>query len=257
MAISALAALALIAISQDAYAHTIDSIDNKYRIEIGWMNEPVVSGEGNGIELFISPLTPCPDLDAITCASQQEFHDGITGLEKDIQIQLLYKTEKITLVMRADHNIPGAYYTFVTPAKSGFYQANLLGSIQGTPVSLSMHPPKVGDPSFIKFPEEAEHGASDHDTITNQIADLNNRLDMLQGEVTALQADLESVDDIIFEIGSSVDAVRDGDLATLQDELEAIRDSGDDQGSAIAYTAIAISLGSIGVAVAAIVSRRR
>ena len=34
----------------NVYAHTIDSIDDKYRIEIGWMNEPVVTGETNGID---------------------------------------------------------------------------------------------------------------------------------------------------------------------------------------------------------------
>jgi len=42
----------------NAYAHTVDSIDNKYRIEIEWMNEPVVSGETNGIEFLFSHLTP-------------------------------------------------------------------------------------------------------------------------------------------------------------------------------------------------------
>jgi len=36
-----------------AFGHTIDSVE-EYRLEIGWMNEPVVSGETNGIELFMS-----------------------------------------------------------------------------------------------------------------------------------------------------------------------------------------------------------
>lgn len=40
-----------------AFGHTIDSV-NGYRLEIGWMNEPVVSKETNGIELFVSPLEP-------------------------------------------------------------------------------------------------------------------------------------------------------------------------------------------------------
>ena len=38
-----------------AYGHTIDSV-GEYRLEIGWMNEPVVSGETNGIELYVSPF---------------------------------------------------------------------------------------------------------------------------------------------------------------------------------------------------------
>jgi len=40
-----------------AYGHTIDAV-GEYRVEIGWMNEPVVSGETNGIEFYASPLEP-------------------------------------------------------------------------------------------------------------------------------------------------------------------------------------------------------
>jgi len=43
------------------YGHTVDGIGD-YRIEIGWMNEPVVSGETNALELYVSPLTACPDI---------------------------------------------------------------------------------------------------------------------------------------------------------------------------------------------------
>ena len=55
------------------------------------MNEPVVSGETNGIELFVSPLESGLEL------KEQKFKNGISGLEKSLKIQLLYKEEKITL----------------------------------------------------------------------------------------------------------------------------------------------------------------
>ena len=35
-----------------AYGHTVDAV-GEYRVEIGWMNEPVVSGETNAIEFYI------------------------------------------------------------------------------------------------------------------------------------------------------------------------------------------------------------
>ncbi len=35
-----------------AFGHTINSVE-EYRLKIGWMNEPVVSEETNGIELFV------------------------------------------------------------------------------------------------------------------------------------------------------------------------------------------------------------
>ena len=114
------------------------------------MNEPVVSGETNGIELFISPLESGLELE------DQEFKDGITGLEKTLKMQLVYKDEKITLSLDADHNIPGKYYAFVDPTISGFYQANILGKIEDTTVSLSMHPPKVEERKYIEFPEPSD-----------------------------------------------------------------------------------------------------
>ena len=131
-----------------AFGHTIDSIE-EYRLEIGWMNEPVVSGETNGIELFISPLEPGLEL------KDQKFKDGIPELEKSLKIQLLYKEEKIILPLSPDHNIPGKYYAFVNPTISGFYQVNVLGNIRETPISLSMHPPKV-DERYEQFAHSVE-----------------------------------------------------------------------------------------------------
>ncbi len=139
-----------------AYGHTIDSVGD-YRVEIGWMNEPVVSGETNAIEFYVSPLATCPDIsDLLKCAGSQEFENGISDLAKTIKIQLIYKDENITLPLSVDHDIPGKYYAFVNPTVSGFYQANILGTIIDTPISLSMHPPKVNERSHIEFPEPSD-----------------------------------------------------------------------------------------------------
>ena len=161
-----------------AFAHTVDAV-GEYRLEIGWMNEPVVSGETNGIELYISPLTPCPDIEvAMDCAASQEFQNGIGGLEKEIKMQLIYKEEKIMLPFVADHNVPGIYYTFVNPTVSGFYQANLLGNIEETPLSLSMHPPKVNERAYIEFPEPADltiqQMIDGHTALIDEISSMKN-----------------------------------------------------------------------------------
>lgn len=151
-----------------AYAHTVDSV-GEYRLEIGWMNEPVVSGETNGIELFVSPLEPGLE------PEDQEFKDGITGLEKTLKMQLVFKGEKITLFLDADHNIPGKYYAFIDPTVPGFYQANILGKIKDTTISLSMHPPKVDERKYIEFPEPEDVTLNQiieaHTTI---VGDINN-----------------------------------------------------------------------------------
>lgn len=153
-----------------AFGHTIDAVGD-YRLEIGWMNEPVVSGETNGIELFVSPLEPGLELE------EQVFEDGIEGLNKTLKMQLVLADQKITLPLEEDHNIPGKYYAFVNPTVAGFYQANILGNIGETNVSLSMHPPKVDERSYIEFPESS-------DLTLNQLIDGHTAV---VGEVNALK----------------------------------------------------------------------
>jgi len=158
-----------------AYGHTVDSVGD-YRVEIGWMNEPVVSGETNALEFYASPLISCPEiLESLKCAESQKFQNGIKGLKKTVKIQLIFKDESLTLPLSPDHDIPGKYYAFVNPTVSGFYQANILGIIEDTPISLSMHPPKVDERAYIEFPEPSDLTLTQIiDGHTSLIADMNN-----------------------------------------------------------------------------------
>ena len=167
-----------------AYGHTVDAV-GEYRVEIGWMNEPVVSGETNGIELYVSPLEPCPQIpEPIKCAESQEFKNGIGDLKKTIKIKLIYKDQSITLPLSPDHNIPGKYYAFVNPTVSGFYQANILGTIVDTPISLSMHPPKVTERSYIEFPEPADITVQQmidgHTALIEDVSELKDSVNNLE-----------------------------------------------------------------------------
>ena len=127
-----------------AYGHTVDAV-GEYRIEIGWMNEPVMSGDTNGLELYVSPLINCPDiLTPLECANSQEFQNGIEGLRKLLKIQFVYnQTQTITLPIVDDHNIPGKYYAFITPTVFWIFSSKSYWKILDTPVNLSMHPPPI------------------------------------------------------------------------------------------------------------------
>ena len=167
-----------------AHGHTIDSV-GEYRVEIGWMNEPVVSGETNAIEFYVSPLIPCPDISQpIKCAESQEFKNGITGLKNTVKMKLIYKDESITLPLSPDHNIPGKYYAFVNPTISGFYQANILGTIVDTPISLAMHPPKVEERSYIEFPEPSDititQMINGHTALIEDVSELKDSVVILE-----------------------------------------------------------------------------
>ena len=167
-----------------AYGHTVDAV-GEYRVEIGWMNEPVVSGETNAIEFYVSPMIPCPEIpEPIKCAESQDFKNGVEGLKKTVKMQLIYKEDSITLPLSPDHNIPGKYYAFVNPTVSGFYQANMLGSINETPISLSMHPPKVAERSYIEFPEPSDITVQQmidgHTALIEDIGDLKDSVSLLE-----------------------------------------------------------------------------
>jgi hypothetical protein len=156
-----------------AYAHTIDSVGD-YRLEIGWINEPVVSGETNGIELLVSPFDPnLPP-------EEQEFKDGISGLEKTLKIQLVYKEQKITFPLKADSKISGKYYTFVSPTSGGYYQANILGKIEDTTVSLSMHPPRVENKTYLEFPPLEDPIKTEHTSFRAEINEIKEMLDRIK-----------------------------------------------------------------------------
>ncbi|TFH00525.1 MAG: hypothetical protein E4G77_04865 [Nitrosopumilus sp.] len=160
-----------------AYAHTIDSV-GEYRVEIGWMSEPVVSGETNAIEFYVSPLEPGMELE------DQVFENGVVGLKNTVKIKLIFKDESITLPLSPDHDIPGKYYAFVNPTVSGFYQANILGTIVDTPISLSMHPPKVAERSYIEFPEPSDITITQmidgHTALIEDLNDLKESVDVLE-----------------------------------------------------------------------------
>ncbi len=160
-----------------AYGHTIDFV-GEYRVEIGWMNEPIVSGETNAIEFYVSPLEPSIELE------DQVFQNGITGLKNTVKIKLIFKDESITLPLSPDHDISGKYYAFVNPTVSGFYQANILGTIVDTPISLSMHPPKVAERSYIEFPEPSNITITQmidgHTALIEDLNDLKESVDILE-----------------------------------------------------------------------------
>ena len=167
-----------------AFAHTVDAV-GEYRVEIGWMNEPVVSSETNAIEFYASPMGQCPEIsEPIKCAESQEFKNGVEGLKKTVKVQLIYRDESITLPLSPDHDIPGKYYAFVNPTTSGFYQANIMGSIEDTPISLSMHPPKVNERAYIEFPvketEEKKQIIESQNTLRNEVNSLRSEITKMQ-----------------------------------------------------------------------------
>lgn len=171
MLLPALTVIVLSLLPAAALAHQLDSV-GEYRVQIGWQYEPAVSGEPNAIHLWVSPLDPSLPVE------DQPFRDGITGLRKDLRLELVFDAQRTTLPLSADHDVPGKYYALVSPTEPGYYQVNILGRVGETDFNKALHAPKVENREFIRFPAP---GADELDRVG---ADL----DLVEGRVSELEA---------------------------------------------------------------------
>lgn len=183
--------LAASALTIPAYAHTLDSV-GEYRLELQWEVEPPYSGEVNAIKLFVSPLVPGLELE------EQPFQNGVEGLEDTIKLQLASRDHITTLLPEADDQIPGLYRAYVLVLRPGFYQVNVVGEIEDTVVSLSLHPHEVRNADHITFP--SEYG---------DIYELEAAQQAIVAEQQALRADMEDaasvVDGMVQDLESGLD----------------------------------------------------
>ena len=216
-----MAALALFA---PAYAHTLDSV-GEYRLELQWEVEPPYSGEVNALKLYVSPLVPGLEL------AEQPFQNGVVGLEDTIKLQLANRDHMITLLPEADDQIPGLYRAYVKVLRPGFYQANILGHIGETVVSLSMHPHEIRDAGHITFPDDY-----------GEIRDLFVAQEALRAEQEALGTGVERT--------ASANADLKVAVGDLEARVDALAEGQPDQGMsylAAALGAAGLILGGIAV----------
>lgn len=163
-----------------ALAHQLDSV-GEYRVEIAWQYEPAISGEPNGIYLWVSPLDPSLPVE------EQPFRDGIEGLRKDLRLELVFKQDRTTLPLSADHDVPGKYYALVSPTEPGYYQVNILGKVGQTDFNKALHAPKVENSEFIRFPA-GDQEISQLDGMEARLDGMGEDLARLEARVSDLQA---------------------------------------------------------------------
>ncbi|HET7685269.1 MAG TPA: hypothetical protein VFM19_02565 [Candidatus Limnocylindria bacterium] len=113
-AFAALAAALLVV--APATSHGGREVDG-YEFTVGFMNEPVYSGQSSGLELFVA-------------------RDGapIEGLEETLRAQVSFgdQTRDLELTPRFDE--PGWYESVFFPTAAGRYTFRIHGTIEGTPV---------------------------------------------------------------------------------------------------------------------------
>ena len=131
-----------------------------YILEIGFVNEPAIQGQPNGLELHVN---------------HHETGEAVNGLENSLQVEVIYGASKKTLNLSAVSGEAGVYTAFLIPTEAGDYTFHLTGQIVDTPVDVTMtSSPETFTPvrplNDVAFPGQAGAEAQSEVAAARQIA---------------------------------------------------------------------------------------
>lgn len=120
---------------QLAFAHETVNIGD-YQIEVGWLTEPPVTGQLNGIIVNVSK-------------GEEEPVENVSSLV----VNVAYGGQIKTLTLQPlGEDTPGQFVAPILPTIPGQYTINLGGKIGDTDVSAEVEPEEVQTSDAIQFP---------------------------------------------------------------------------------------------------------
>ena len=128
---------ALFSLVQAALAHESITAGN-YEIEVGWLNEPPVVGQMNGIILHVTDTSTDEAVEDISTLTATLSYGGQT---KDLDFEPL------------DEDEPGQFSAAVVPGVAGQYTLQVGGEIGNTPVDAEVNPEEVVPADNLFFPK--------------------------------------------------------------------------------------------------------
>lgn len=118
-----------------------------YLLTIGWISEPVIVGQPNGLDLFIAPK----EGDEHT---EGEAHaEGVTGAEATLKFTVTYGSVSQSYDILPVNGEPGRYMATLIPTREGQYTFKFVGTINGEAVDVTFEPEEVGAAGKLAFPE--------------------------------------------------------------------------------------------------------
>lgn len=138
----------------------------EYSIEVGFLDEPVYTGDKSGLDLFVA---------------HHESEEPVEGLEETLSAEVTFGDETRELQITAAFGEPGAYRAVFFPTAAGSYTFHISGEIDGTQVdeSFTSGPDTFGDirdvtagqfpvayPPTADIVRDAEAGAAASTTAT-------------------------------------------------------------------------------------------
>lgn len=153
-----------------------------YQLEIGWVKEPVIVGELNGLDLFITQATATSEHDhaedtaQATATSEHDHAEdtpqtsqeaGVTGAEATLKFAVEYGSASQTYDLRPVSGQPGHYTADLIPTREGQYTFHFTGAINDEAVEVNVEPEEVVSAGKLAFPEPL---ASTPDTMAQLAA---------------------------------------------------------------------------------------
>ncbi len=118
-ALAAALALLLLSGTSTASAHERRTVAGKYVFVVGFLNEPALVEEPNGIDLRVT---------------NAQTNEPVEGLEKTLKAEIIVGDQKKTVDLRARFGQKGAYTADIIPTKAGTWAFRFFGTVEGTPV---------------------------------------------------------------------------------------------------------------------------
>lgn len=133
-----LAMMALLTSYQTVLAHEHITVGD-YEIVVGWVNEPPVAGQLNGIEIFVSN----------TSTGEEQPVEDVSALT--VTVSYGGQSRQLTLEPRGE-DTPGEYEAILLPTVPGQYAITLGGQLGDTAVEAEVEPHEVQPADTVQFP---------------------------------------------------------------------------------------------------------
>jgi len=131
-----LAALAILLTASLASAHEHRAVaDGKYQLIVGFLNEPSIAGDLNGLDLTVE-IPPADTGTEATPASGEDDDEGapgtpVEGASDTLKAEVKFGSETKALTLEPVFDEPGHYKGVFIPTKDGSYSFHIFGTING------------------------------------------------------------------------------------------------------------------------------
>jgi len=146
--------LTLLLIAGPAWAHE-HVIVGDYEFTVGWLNEPAITGQVNGLDLFVAPASE----EGAGESHAEEEAEGVTGLDETLTFTVEYGGVEHKYNLRPAFGRPGGYHAEFLPTRPGQYTFHFTGSVEEQTVDVQIEPEEVQDSADLSFPEASTSAA--------------------------------------------------------------------------------------------------